>query len=206
MRTRLAASSTTAAAASGRNQQQQARRPGLWEEFHSVVRKKGFGTLYRGLQSTLWRDVPFASIYWFVMEHNKTKFGVYEHLSSSEQVAFAFVNGTVSSVVAVACTTPFDLVKSRQQAAGLQQSPLLSRGITQSLLCHRTLSLVQAAENREAMMLGSAGTFEYMKHIVRSEGVPGLWRGNVARMLRVVPGYAILISTYELGKQILVAE
>jgi Mitochondrial carrier protein len=38
---------------------------------------------------------------------------------------------------------------------------------------------------------------------VRQEGMAGLWRGNQARMLKVAPQYAIMISCYEVGKKVL---
>ena len=33
-----------------------------------VVKTKGFRTLWKGLPATLWRDVPFSSVYWFSYE------------------------------------------------------------------------------------------------------------------------------------------
>jgi solute carrier family 25 protein 39/40 len=33
--------------------------------------------------------------------------------------------------------------------------------------------------------------------------VAGLWRGNQARMLKVAPACAIMISCYEFGKRVL---
>lgn len=37
-------------------------------------------------------------------------------------------------------------------------------------------------------------------HIFREEGMAGLFRGWVARCLKVAPACAIMISTYEAGK------
>ena len=31
------------------------------------------------------------------------------------------------------------------------------------------------------------GTWGHMRHIVRQEGVQGLWKGNTARMMKVAP-------------------
>ena len=42
-----------------------------------------------------------------------------------------------------------------------------------------------------------------MRGIVREEGVGGLWRGNMARMMKVAPACAIMITCYEFGKRIL---
>ena len=33
----------------------------------------------------------------------------------------------------------------------------------------------------------NAGTFGHMQHIVQQEGMAGLWKGNVTRMVKVAP-------------------
>jgi solute carrier family 25 protein 39/40 len=42
-----------------------------------------------------------------------------------------------------------------------------------------------------------------MKDIYKSEGFTGLWKGNNARMIKVVPASAIMITSYEIGKDII---
>ena len=39
-----------------------------------------------------------------------------------------------------------------------------------------------------------------MKQIIQTEGINGLWRGNVARMSKIAPACAIMIASYEYGK------
>jgi solute carrier family 25 protein 39/40 len=49
-------------------------------------------------------------------------------------------------------------------------------------------------------------TLASLRQIARTEGVSALWRGNQARMLKVAPACAIMISSYDLGKRILLDE
>ena len=46
-------------------------------------------------------------------------------------------------------------------------------------------------------------TFGVMRQILHDEGLPGLWRGNTTRMIKVAPACAIMITCYELGKVLL---
>lgn len=42
-----------------------------------------------------------------------------------------------------------------------------------------------------------------MRMIVRQEGYRGLWRGLTARVAKVAPSCAIMVSSYEIGKKAL---
>ncbi|KAF9914157.1 hypothetical protein BX616_008852 [Lobosporangium transversale] len=46
-------------------------------------------------------------------------------------------------------------------------------------------------------------TLSLMKAILREEGFNGLWRGLTARVAKVAPSCAIMISSYEIGKKAL---
>jgi solute carrier family 25, member 39/40 len=89
-------------------------------------------------------------------------------------------------MIAAACTTPFDLAKTRQQTI-LLGTILQKRG---PLTVTPTLP-------------AAAGTFHQLRLIAQTDGVAGLWRGNQARVLKVAPACAIMLSSYELGKRLL---
>jgi solute carrier family 25 protein 39/40 len=172
--------------------------PGMWQELRHIVQTEGTGSLYRGLGSTLWRDVPFSAIYWFCLERMRRTAQLHhnEPLSPMEHVGVTFVSGAISGLVAAACTTPFDVVKTRQQAIKRASEIAPNAGIDHSSCSHDGATVYQTPRR-------SASTFTHLRHISRTEGIKGLWRGNQTRMLKVAPGCAIMISTYEFGKRTL---
>jgi len=203
----------------------------LVSDFSAIVRKEGWGSLYSGLRPTLWRDVPFSAIYWLCLEQmrdawnrkNAGDLGGSAHhqpLSPIRQASQAFVNGAVSGMVAAACTTPFDVVKTRQQqfqqeittervAAAMAASESTTATAATAALCTHDGAVAFEHPNFGNSSAASRGTsttsstFDQLRQIARTEGIQGLWRGNQARMLKVAPACAIMISSYEFGKRIL---
>ena len=184
--------------------------------------------LYRGLRPTLWRDVPFSAIYWLSVEQcrslwptcrnrtthsssNNNKNFVLHPLTPLEEAGQEFVNGAVSGMLAAACTTPFDVVKTRQQVTSMATPAveIVESGCSAQLgwagadCKHNGAIVYDFPHKPPAETQRGVGTFQLLREIAAQEGVAGLWRGNQARMLKVAPGCAIMISSYEFGKRIL---
>lgn len=173
---------------------------GLISDFQTITRAEGIGALFKGLRPTLWRDVPFSAIYWYCLEKLRLQWKEHSTVPPTplEQAGQAFVNGATAGVIAAACTTPFDVLKTRQQATITESigadvaAPTMRCNHDGAVVCERP---------------GKAnGTFQLLHQIARTEGISGLWRGNQARMLKVAPSCAIMISSYELGKRLLEKE
>lgn len=189
---------------------------GMWNELRNIVRTEGASTLYNGFRSTLWRDVPFSAIYWVTLEKMRDLWlqRQWDHRhqnlppTPATHAMQEFVNGAISGTIAAACTTPFDVVKTRQQAtvkAAETISALQSEEVMVAC-CHGGAVSVDAphySSLTSQLRLRSASMFAELSHIARTEGVRGLWKGNQARMLKVAPSCAIMISSYEFGKRIL---
>jgi solute carrier family 25 protein 39/40 len=77
-----------------------------------MMRAKGIRSLWRGLPSTLWRDVPFSGIYWMGYERSKRLF----RERGYEGPSVAFTGGALSGACAAIVTSPFDVLKTRRQA------------------------------------------------------------------------------------------
>eukprot|EP00549_Striatella_unipunctata_P023109 CAMPEP_0118687654 /NCGR_PEP_ID=MMETSP0800-20121206/8501_1 /TAXON_ID=210618 ORGANISM="Striatella unipunctata, Strain CCMP2910" /NCGR_SAMPLE_ID=MMETSP0800 /ASSEMBLY_ACC=CAM_ASM_000638 /LENGTH=341 /DNA_ID=CAMNT_0006584859 /DNA_START=226 /DNA_END=1251 /DNA_ORIENTATION=+ len=171
---------------------------GTWEQFGSMIRTDGFLSLYRGLGPTLWRDVPFSAIYWLSLEQFRTMLKEQQHNNNHTQDVEetvlqrgmrSFISGAAAGMIAAACTTPFDVVKTRRQV-----TPTTTTTTTAVCDCGvGTVALNEAELN----------TFAYMWRIYQTEGLGALWQGNAARMFKVAPACAIMITCYEIGKTIL---
>ncbi|OQR82036.1 Mitochondrial Carrier (MC) Family [Thraustotheca clavata] len=142
---------------------------------------EGFFSLWRGLAPTLARDAPFSSIYWSCFELLKknltNKFIDSEYPPAQIRLGIAFVSGASAGTVATILTQPFDVIKTKRQ-----------------------IQLFSATE------LPSMSMKSMMIDIVKHEGFGGLMTGLSARVAKVAPACAIMISTYEAGKQYLGVE
>lgn len=146
-------------------------------ELSTAVRSEGvFKVLWRGLQPTLWRDVPFSAIYWAILEPSKS-FLIRKRRGDTESellwwqnTLISFGCGAFSGAISAALTTPFDVAKTRQQLKE-PSSP--------------------------------SSTWIQLKQIWKEEGWRGLTRGMVPRVAKVAPACAIMIGSYEFGKSVI---
>lgn len=173
--------------------------------------------LYRGLIPTLWRDVPFSAIYWLCLEkfrvmlksrrdktnHEGKDTGNFSTIHATD----SFLSGALAGMIAAACTTPFDVIKTRQQIS-LNETiesrvPKEIRRINPSVLTSCDHGGASVFDPSKKKLSHIDGTFAHIRHIAKTEGVRGLWAGNTARLIKVAPACAIMITCYDLGKQVL---
>ncbi|XP_046920361.2 mitochondrial glutathione transporter SLC25A40 isoform X2 [Dermatophagoides farinae] len=135
-----------------------------------LIRSEGVFRLWNGLNATLLRDVPFSIIYWLNYENLKRIFEMKEF-----DFGFSFLAGATSGAIAATITLPFDVVKT-----------------------HRQIELgKQLVGDRDTK---SKKTKDIMMKIYNERGYRGLFAGIVPRLIKVAPACAIMISTYETGK------
>lgn len=157
-------------------------------ELAAAMRAEGTRPLWRGLQPTLWRDVPFSAVYWLLLETLTAR--VQKMLSPRVALdeplprsAVSFGCGAVAGAIAAAITTPFDVAKTQQQ-----------------VLFNRVFdpSCPQGGDRPV-----SPSTLGQLRDIWRHEGWRGLTRGIVPRVGKIAPACAIMIGSYEFGKSFL---
>ncbi|XP_052903360.1 probable mitochondrial glutathione transporter SLC25A40 isoform X1 [Anopheles moucheti] len=146
--------------------------------FRSMLRVQGVFGLWKGFFPTILRDVPFSGIYWTTYESIKKHFNV-----SQPTFAFSFAGGAVSGGVAAFFTVPFDVVKTHQQIAFGEQ-----------------FFYAQNGDKAAKKPFKAIGTFETMGRIFQMNGIRGLFAGLTPRLVKVAPACAIMIASFEYGK------
>jgi solute carrier family 25, member 39/40 len=204
---------------------------GMVSDFRTMIQRDGFSSLFRGVGPTLMRDVPFSAIYWVCIEsmrdfwrsrrqHHQPEGSI--NPSTWEQFGQALINGSVSGTIAAAATTPLDVLKTRMQvvdtprqlvaevASSVPNNVLVCDGCDNGgVQAYQIKGGGQASELRAGMTVKveaiqrPQSAMQIARGILENEGLRGLWRGNTARMLKVAPAAAIMISTYDVGKKLL---
>ncbi|PPQ88644.1 hypothetical protein CVT25_010220 [Psilocybe cyanescens] len=132
--------------------------------FRTLVQQQGFTSLWRGLGPTLWRDVPFSGFYWASYETWKRNFAKYGYTGAW----VAFLSGAISGTSAALITSPFDVLKTRQQA------------------------LVMSASKNHVTR-----TLPLLVQLLRSEGTSALFTGIAPRIAKIAPACGIMIGCFE---------
>ncbi|KAK7203578.1 mitochondrial carrier protein [Myxozyma melibiosi] len=151
-----------------------------------MVRQQGVASLWRGLTLTLWRDVPFSAVYWAAYENMRTLLDKY---NQSRQQPLGAIN------------TP--LQPPSEFATFLQA--FLSGATAGSFAAFVTTPFDVAKTRRQVLRNRDPsldGMLSMLRNIAEEEGVAGLFKGLVPRVMKVSVSCAIMISFYEVGKRI----
>jgi solute carrier family 25 2-oxodicarboxylate transporter 21 len=144
-----------------------------WDCMRGVVSQEGIFGLWRGLETTLWRNGIWNGIYFFIIggirDWYNQKYGKEESRAALMIRNFCF--GCTAGLVATSINTPLDLAKSRIQLGVHDQKYRWS--------------------------------FQTIVVVAREEGIMKLWRGLPLRLVRMGIGGGITICIYELMMSIL---
>ncbi|KAA8516371.1 hypothetical protein F0562_016664 [Nyssa sinensis] len=146
---------------------------GISHALQTICRDEGFFGLYKGLGATLLGVGPSIAISFSVYEALRSRWHSQRPNDSAVMVTLAC--GSLSGIASSTATFPLDLVRRRMQLEG-------------------------AAGRACIYKTGLFGTFG---HIIRSEGLRGLYRGILPEYYKVVPGFGIVFMTYETLKKLL---
>lgn len=151
----------------------------LLQDSARSLKTRGIGSIFTGLNITLWRDVPFSGIYWLCYELFKDRIGQnlgvdFDAQQQDDWKVFStsFASGSLGGIIAAFFTNPFDVGKTRLQIAN---------------------------ENKPA---SNDLMFRFLVSIYKKEGISALYSGFGPRVMKIAPSCAIMISSYEFGKKI----
>ncbi|KAD3068380.1 hypothetical protein R6Q59_017776 [Mikania micrantha] len=146
---------------------------GIWHAFRTICRDEGAFGLYKGLGPTLLGVGPSIAISFSVYDTLRSYWKSHRPNDSTGMVSLTC--GSLSGIASSTATFPLDLVRRRKQLDGVGgRPPVYNSGF-----------------------LGTLG------HIMRTEGLRGLYRGILPEYYKVVPGVGIVFMTYETLKKLL---
>ncbi|TKY56798.1 Mitochondrial substrate carrier family protein B [Spatholobus suberectus] len=146
---------------------------GIWHALHTISKEEGIFGLYKGLGTTLLTVGPSIAISFTVYESLRSFWQ--SHRSDDSTVVVSLACGSLSGIASSTATFPLDLVRRRKQLEG--------------------------AGGRARVY--STGLYGMFRHIIRTEGLRGLYRGILPEYYKVVPGVGICFMTYETLKKLL---
>ncbi|KAJ2857028.1 mitochondrial FAD carrier protein flx1 [Coemansia erecta] len=165
---------------------------GLWQ----IATKEGVRGLYKGLAPGLF-GVAHGGIQFMAYEEMKkqllrTKPKPKAQTDSFLMFEYAFMSST-SKVLALSITYPSQVLRSR-----LQQQPKISSGSSSSSSSSRSGPAPPSGVATGAPRMASyTGLTDVIRKIIKSEGVPGFYKGFGPALFRVLPGNIITFLVYE---------
>jgi len=159
--------------------------PGLRQAALHMIKHEGTFSLYRSFPITLLTNIPYGSIMVSTNEICK------DYLSESEgrrgaapSLSVCLLSSSIGGLVASFTTTPLDRIKTMLQIQKLQPVACGRFGVCPKVAFSERLEWNQV-----------------VRQILRQEGVRGLFKGCMPRMLSHTPAVAISWTTYEYAKQ-----
>lgn len=126
-------------------------------------------------------------------------------------VLISFLSGAGSGMLSATITHPFDLIKTRRQIGFYQfhqQAAMNQTTSSPHSFSYRHVSASPSSSSllstpslaTESRAFHPSATWSLLRTIIAEEGYRGLLTGLSARITRIAPASAIMISSYEISK------
>jgi hypothetical protein len=163
----------------------------VWTELRTIVQTEGVPALYRGITPQLLRDVPFAALYMLCLEKIR---------GTTRPFLLPEDNNNINNINNIHDN---QLHHTPQREMGAEFINAATAGMI-AASCTAPLDVIKTRfQSHQSGVAKHKSIQEVFLSIIRREGLAGLWRGNQARMMKVAPQYAIMMSVYEVGKKAL---
>lgn len=157
---------------------------GMMDALRHMYRFEGYSGLFRSFPITLLTNIPYGMV--MVSTNEVMKQRLIEYYQKEKlDISTCLVASSVAGMTAAATTTPLDRIKTFLQTQQLQ--PTCNQGSCPKLVGD---DLVHHP--------GKA-----LRIIVKNEGIAGLYKGMLPRVMAHTPAVAISWTTYETAKQFL---
>uniref|UniRef100_A0A7S2EGN0 Mitochondrial carrier protein n=1 Tax=Trieres chinensis TaxID=1514140 RepID=A0A7S2EGN0_TRICV len=184
---------------------------GMAHGLRRVLADEGAAGLYRSFPITLLTNLPYGAV--MVTTNEFLRDALRDKESSQLSIGTTMAAGCGAGTVAAAVTTPLDRIKTRLQTQRLGTAIAMQAAASAaSSQCDGApltggcpKARAQAAMLRGELTPKYANLGEAARSIVAEEGMGGLARGMVPRVLSHAPAVAISWTTYEAAKRWLAA-
>merc|ERR1711935_1081335 len=180
---------------------------GMGHAFGQICQREGGVGLYRSFGGTLLTNVPYGMVMVSTNEflrsvllewkqHGNDGGGSGSNGNSQQlDISTTIVSGCGAGLVAAAVTAPLDRVKTRLQTQKLGEAmPRAAQSCPNAAaVLSKGIQMVKQPEY--------SGLSDAFGSIVKEEGLVGLWRGLVPRLLTHSPAVAISWTSYEAAKR-----
>ncbi|ELR11916.1 carrier superfamily protein [Acanthamoeba castellanii str. Neff] len=169
---------------------------GPWDCFVKTLRREGFTALYKGLPSPMIGSaMEVASMF---VVYNAAKEALMDPETHHVSLPRVCLAGSIAGVATATFLTPVELIKCRLQVqtggeAGHAAAGAAARGATPPAAS----AMSAAAAGGAQQQLRYRGTMHCIMHTLKTEGIPGLWRGWWSTFFRELVGTALWFGTYE---------
>lgn len=141
---------------------------GMEDAIQKIYKHEGSKAFFKGAGACVLRDVPFAGLYFTIMNISKEQLRSIKIPSSAN----IMISGLFAGVIATAVTHPFEVARAHLQVKN---------------------DHINNRSPKEAL-----GTFDVLRNVVNTEGKVGLFRGLQARIVRKPLSNALTFTFYEL--------
>ncbi|KAG2464628.1 solute carrier family 25 member 43 [Polypterus senegalus] len=148
---------------------------GIMDALRTICKNEGFLTLYRGASLTLIGAIPFSCGAFLVYMNLDKLWGEPSFKFGPFQ---NFISGCLAAGFAQTLSFPFDTIKRKMQA----QSPILPH-------CG-------------GVNVHFSGMVDCFRQVIKIKGIHCLWDGLTANLLKIVPYYGLMFSTFEFCKRV----
>jgi len=149
---------------------------GIDDAASKIYRQEGLKTFFKGSGACVLRDVPFAGIYYTILNASKEKLADF----NIKAPANTMISGMLAGLIATTVTHPFEIARTHLQ--------------------------VRRPGDIRDSIIKSNGTFGILFNVLKNEGTIGLFKGLQARLARKPLSNALTFTLFEVFQRKKVAE